>query len=160
MTGVLEIGQYSLECEYTFTFFPTHASASLQVPRIRGGRLIPSWQEVTADSFTHGPEYTIGVGGNDEGESLTVNENVIAWITITLNRSRNYEVDLKVSVGKADSRGVRKSFELAPDSRVPYMLYRRTRGGDEETQGTAAVLQGVLTTSSMYGQTVRVKGPR
>lgn len=149
-----QFGEYSLECEYAFTFFPTNSSATLKAPQIRAGRLTPSWKELSLDDLlTHPIRYAIGNGG-DEGESLTVDNAVGAKITITLDIRRNiFEADLWVYVGKKD-QGVTKSFDLPPGVRIPFMIYRRTQGGDEEIRDTAAVLQGVFATGSAYGQTV------
>jgi hypothetical protein len=160
MSAFLDFAAYNLEGEWTLTWFPTRAIANLQNVRMRGGTITHRTNEA---SFKAGAQVGHLLAQGDQTDktedSLEPDELVLAFITVGVGPSGNFEVDLEVSIGPTSRK---KHLVLPPDTKTPFMINVRPRGQNQAIQNTAAVFQGVFTTGSrlsLLSVAVRLIGP-
>jgi hypothetical protein len=160
VTSFLDLSAYNLEGEWTLTWFPTRATANLQDVRMRGGTIN---HRTTDAPFRSGNSVGHLLAQGDQTDktedSLEPNELVLAFITVAVNASGIFVVDLEAKIGSTSRK---KTLMLAPDTKTPFMINVRARSGNQAIQNTAAVFQGVFTTGSrlsLVDVAVRLFGP-
>lgn len=144
------VTSYSLEAEALLTWFPTGSDARLKEARMRGVTFRHSIKDKDFDLGVFGEAirviHSLGQGGQED--SLALDNRVVAFIEIGVNQDGVFEAELELVIGPTKRT---KRILLRPDTRTPFMINLSAAGGDEIVKNTAAVLQGVFTTSPVLG---------
>ena len=137
---------YSLDVELLLTWFPLTTDASLKEPRMIGLNAKFSTKDfppLTAQGLRLD-------GGNPQS---LIAFTVAAFAEIRVNSDGIFEADLELDIGGARRK---KLLQLPANTRSPFMINLSAPGDDQLTQHTAAVFQGVFTTTPLPSLLVEV----
>lgn len=145
MTPFIHFLTYGLEVEWLLTWYPKRSNDN--PIKIRGGTFR---HKTSDDPFEVGNKvnYLLGQGAEGDGDPISPNNIVAAFITVGVSKEGIFQADLQLNVGSA-SRS--KGLILRPDTITPFMINVAARGDNPEIRDTAAVLQGVITAGQRIG---------
>jgi hypothetical protein len=143
----MSFGDSRLEVEALLTWFPTRSNAVLKEVRMRSVTIKHTTSEGVFQAGNRAG-LMIGQGLAPGEDSLAPGGAVRAFVEVGLDDHMNFELDWELDLGGARTT---KLLRVLPGTRTPFMMNLKALETEEGLTGSAAVLQGVITTTQPFG---------